>query len=447
MSNISEPFQIAESYTPSRRRPVWASRLGGALAWLAAALLLLVLALAVLLLEGKPLLDPARKLSQREMADARSVLDFGLRSARQVGVTNAVNLNAEELDATVNYLLKQFVTGMAHFQLEADNFSFVATAQMVNLPWIPYLNMSISATTAGGRLAILGVRLGDANLPASWVRAGLAAAQRFSAVARFLTVADKAVKDIAVEPGRLRVVYGWDDESLSTMRDLILDITGKKRLRHYQARLVEVVGRPGAGRRMPLGDLLQPLFTLAKERSEERDPIEENRALLLVLSAYLSGHKTAPVLAAHYSAIPAQQRTVLLNNRLDLAKHFIISAALAASANSTLADLAGLAKEIDDSHGGSGFNFQDLAADMAGQRFGQMAVASEKSARRLQRRLSHGAQDGLIMPEVRDLPENLDVAAFAKRYQSVGSPAFEMVERDIAQRLDAMSLYWRRSVE
>lgn len=422
----------------------WSPRvllLGRVLAWLLLAVFLAAMALALLLLESKPLLDPARKLSQREMAEARNVLDFGIRSVRRVDVTSVMSLQEEELDATVNYLLKQFVTGIAHFRLDSDRLFFVATARSADLPWFPYLNVSVAATTADGRLAIQGVRLGDANLPASWISAGLAVAQRFSSVAKFLAVADKAVKDITIEPGRLRVVYGLDNESLHTLRDLILDVTGKRRLRHYHARLAELVNRPGQGRRMVLGELLQPLFALAKERSEDRDPIEENRALLLVVSAYLSGHKTAPVLAAHYSTATTEQRTVLLNSRLDLAKHFIISAALAATANGPFADLAGLAKEIDDSHGGSGFNFQDLAADMAGQRFGQLAVASEKSARRLQKHLSRGAMDSVIMPTVRDLPENLDAAAFASRYQFVGSPAFDLVEQDIIQRLDAMALY------
>ncbi|BBL71073.1 hypothetical protein [Methylogaea oryzae] len=412
----------------------------------AALLLLAAGVLAVLLLESTPLLDPARKLTHDEMVEARSVLDFGIRSARHLGVTNTVSLSNGELDATVNYLLQQFVTGVGHFRLEREGFTFIATARIPSVPVNIYLNAEITATTENDRLAIRRVRLGDANFPTAWVDAGLSAAQRFSAVAKFISVADKAVKEVTVEPDRLLLVYGWDSDTLHNMRDLILDITSKKRLRHYQARLTEVVnGWPVGNKRMALGDLLQPLFTLAMERSEERDPIEENRALLLVVSAYLSGHKSAPVLAAKYSAESTARRTVRLNNRLDLAKHFIISAALAASANSTFADMAGLAKEIDDSHGGSGFNFQDLAADMAGQRFGELAVLSEKSARRLQKRLSRNAADSIIMPVVRDLPENLDAETFASRYQAVGSPAFEEVEGDIQQRLDAMALYWQAS--
>ncbi|WP_054773286.1 hypothetical protein [Methylogaea oryzae] len=86
----------------------------------AALLLLAAGVLAVLLLESTPLLDPARKLTHDEMVEARSVLDFGIRSARHLGVTNTVSLSNGELDATVNYLLQQFVTGVGHFRLERE---------------------------------------------------------------------------------------------------------------------------------------------------------------------------------------------------------------------------------------------------------------------------------------------------------------------------------------
>ena len=46
-----------------------------------------------------------------------------------------------------------------------------------------------------------------------------------------------------------------------------------------------------------------------------------------------------------------------------------------------LSDVIGLYKEIEDSRGGSGFSFNDIAADRAGTRFGEKAVASEDSAR------------------------------------------------------------------
>ena len=86
---------------------------------------------------------------------------------------------------------------------------------------------------------------------------------------------------------------------------------------------------------------------------------------------------------------PARQ-TVTLDGRDDFAKHFMVSAAIAAYADTALSDAIGLYKEIEDSRIGSGFSFNDIAADRAGTKFGEKAVVSEASAQQLQRRVAQG---------------------------------------------------------
>ena len=81
----------------------------------------------------------------------------------------------------------------------------------------------------------------------------------------------------------------------------------------------------------------------------------------------------------------AASRGLTMAGRGDLAQHFTVSAAVSAAAGAALADFIGLYKEIDDARRGSGFSFADLAADRAGTRLGQLATATEESARRLQR--------------------------------------------------------------
>ena len=56
---------------------------------------------------------------------------------------------------------------------------------------------------------------------------------------------------------------------------------------------------------------------------------------------------------------------MLLAGRQDLAKHFAISAAISAHSGAPLADAIGLYKELEDARGGSGFSFDDLAAEPA----------------------------------------------------------------------------------
>jgi hypothetical protein len=89
--------------------------------------------------------------------------------------------------------------------------------------------------------------------------------------------------------------------------------------------------------------------------------------------------------------VAAGTHQALLNRHDDFPKHFIISAALAATAGGSLSDAVGVYKEIEDSRGGSGFSFNDIAAD----RVGVHAAA----------RLRAGIGEKDIMPMTDDLPE------------------------------------------
>ena len=132
------------------------------------------------------------------------------------------------------------------------------------------------------------------------------------------------------------------------------------------------------------------------------------------------------------------QRTVTLDGRDDFPKHFLISAAIAAEAGSPLADAIGLYKEVEDSRGGSGFSFNDIAADRAGTRFGELAV---KAPRKLQAALAAGVRERDFMPNVSDLPEFMPEAEFKTRYGGIGAPAYQKMMADIEARIDATSLF------
>jgi hypothetical protein len=134
-------------------------------------------------------------------------------------------------------------------------------------------------------------------------------------------------------------------------------------------------------------------------------------------------------------------RTVTLNGRTDFPQHFTVSAALAAHAGAPLSDAIGLYKEVDDSRQGSGFSFNDIAADRAGTRFGEIATQSPASARGLQRRVKMGIRESDLMPETADLPEFMPEAEFKRRYGGIGAPSYQRMMQDIERRVAACRLY------
>ena len=188
-------------------------------------------------------------------------------------------------------------------------------------------------------------------------------------------------------------------------------------------------------------DMLGPLLALAAERSNGASAVEETRAAIL-MAALASVGKQADILIPDAKTWPQlARRTVLLDGRDDFAKHFLVSAAIAAYAGTVVADAVGLYKEVEDSRGGSGFSFNDIAADRAGTRFGELATASEASARALQARMAAGLSDRDVIPETRDLPEFLPEAEFVRRFGGIGAPAYREMIDEIERRVAALPLY------
>jgi hypothetical protein len=408
-------------------------------AWGMAVIFLFLTVLAALILQRTPLVDIDRALTREEIAQARAVLHTGLHVASEDGELNRLELSEDEINATANYLVAQTGDRRASFRFEENALHVSASRRVPNVRPELFLNFQAHAEGDGNRLAVRQVRIGDLPLPVGLVESVLRLGGRYWTPARLYGLADQSVESLIVRRGQLAVDYRWDAESRTKVRRMMAEITSKRRLKRYQAELNAVLRSEELAARPTLGQLLQPLAALARKRSREHDPIEENRALFLVLSTYLSGKSNANALAFGVKDLP--RRTVVLRNRLDLAKHFSISAALASAGDDALADAAGLVKEVSDSHGGSGFNFQDLAADIAGARLGELAVASRKSAKKLQKRLALDAGDEVLLPDIRDLPERLDQEEFRRRFDGVGSPAFVALTHHIKERVNDLPLY------
>ena len=130
-----------------------------------------------------------------------------------------------------------------------------------------------------------------------------------------------------------------------------------------------------------------------------------------------------------------------LIKRHDLAQHFLVSAAIAVSAGSGLANLVGLFKEMDDSRGGSGFSFADLIADRAGVKLGEIAIASSNQAILLQRQMQKPVHEFDFMPRVDQLPEGIMELEFKRKYRDLDSATYRIVNTEIEHRIAACLIY------
>ena len=139
---------------------------------------------------------------------------------------------------------------------------------------------------------------------------------------------------------------------------------------------------------------------------------------------YLTGG-TVPDTSA-CGTVPALQ----LDGRMDLAKHWTISAALAARVDAD-ADAIGVWKEIADSDGGgSGFSYFDLAADMSGVHVGR-ALRSEETRSAAIAMLAEITDEDLLPVHDLRLQEGLSEAEFLHRYGGLEGERHKAVTRSI----------------
>jgi len=247
------------------------------------------------------------------------------------------------------------------------------------------------------------------------------------------------IERVTLTHGRMSVSYRIDPNAVARLRAALVAPADQQRLRAYTERLATVT-QGIEGTASSLAGLLSPMFALAAERSAAGgDAVAENRAALLSLTFFANDRPLGQMVPAAYHWPRPQPLTVTLRQRQDFALHFLISAVLAAEAGTPLADAVGLWKELADARrGGSGFSFNDLAADRAGTRFGELAL---RDAVALQARIAAGVSDADLMPQVSDLPEGLPEAEFVARYGGVGGAGYSRLLADIEARIDGLPMF------
>jgi hypothetical protein len=388
--------------------------------------------------QDTPLIARKADISVGDIERAKHMLKkHDPRNARS-GTLRAIVISQQDADLALNYAASQLRRASTRIVLQPGAALVQASLEVPQSPFGPWLNVDAALRETGALPAFDHLRIG--SLPVPGVLADLAIgrlAAHLNATAEG-RLANDVVKSVRFAEGQVQVVYEWRDDIPDRLRATLVPAADQERLKLYSDRLVEVVERAGPARSVSLSQLLTPMFALAKQRSGAGDAARENRAAIVTLAFYANGRGLSAIIPeARAWRRPAPLR-VTLNGRDDFTQHFMISAALAAEAGSPLADAIGLYKEVQDSRGGSGFSFGDLAADRAGTRFGALAV---KAPPKLQAALAAGAKERDFMPAVSDLPEYMQEAEFKKRYGGIGAPGYNRMVADIDARVAAGAIF------
>jgi len=408
-------------------------------------LLLLILALplaligaAFLIIETQPTVSRAAEVTPGSIERAKRILDQNDPRKLKSGARRTVVISQGDLDLAANYMAQQYTGSSARVALKNRAVELSASRSLPMIPMGLFVNLNAVLVEDGSGLSWQYLRIGRLSLPpqiAQWLFwRGFDLA--FGSVD--LNAFAQVVTQIRVDQRRIALTYEWQADLPDQLRAALIPPEEQDRLKAYQGRLAEVT-RTLKSKNVSMIELLAPLLKFAAERSDKNPPAE-NRAAILILSIYITGESLDKVLPVAKNWPRPAKHDVLLSKRDDFAKHFIVSAALAANAGSPLADAVGVYKEMADSRGGSGFSFNDIAADRAGTRFGEYAARSA-SARRLRQKLAAGLSENDLMPDTTDLPEYMQEAEFKRVFGGFDGPEYKLMMAEIERRIAALPLY------
>jgi uncharacterized protein YfiM (DUF2279 family) len=392
-----------------------------------------------LAVESAPTINRAAEVTPASIERAKRILDQNNPRKLRPGARRTISVSEKDLDDAANYLARQYAGGGARIDLQRGSARLGASLRVPALPLAIYVNLQSELAESASLPRIDSLRIGQLPVPgwlAQWMIPRLLGAVIDEPDLRSFR---DAIKKISIADDRVALTYEWQADLPDKLRTVLLPADDQERLRLYQQLLVEIT-KSLKTPSLSLTEFAVPLFTLAAERSKTGDAVAENRAAILLLALYVNGRDLSGIVPGAKTWPRPQRHGVLLNGRADLAKHFIVSAALAAKAGGPISDAVGLYKELADAREGSGFSFNDLAADRAGTRFGEYA-ADAASARKLPQRLGVGITERDLMPATEDLPEFMPEREFIRRFGGVGAPAYNNMMAEIERRVAALPLY------
>lgn len=362
------------------------------------------------------------------------------RRAR-AGVLRTLRIGADDLTLMARYAAARRGAGGVKIALGPGTLHAWVSAGLPANPVARFVNLEIDLRETATLPTIERMRVGRVPVPAWLARYALARALARIEAAPAGDVAHDVVRRVAIDAMAVTVEYRWRDDLPAVLARALVSEDEVARLRAWQARLVQAVADPALGRRIALSDLMTRLARAGEGANGSADPAADNRALLITLAFYVNGKGVAAVVPAAAQWPRAETRKVTLAGRDDLALHFAISAAIAATAGGPLADAIGLYKEIDDARHGSGFSFVDALADRSGTLLGECAVGPARTARELKARLATGVVEAELLPPFADLPEGLSAAEFERGYGGMQGARTRALLAEIERRLARLALY------
>ncbi|MFT7560987.1 MAG: hypothetical protein ACI93R_002912 [Flavobacteriales bacterium] len=191
-----------------------------------------------------------------------------------------------------------------------------------------------------------------------------------------------------------------------------------------------------------LNTYLNYLFLEISLKSDIKSLSEEQKSALLALTLFSDSSRLHLLIPSDAKLASQHDRSLLLQGRSDLTKHFLISASIKIISNDIASDSIGVAKEtLDSSTGGSGFSFKDLAADRAGIRLAELVINKPEALQTHIESTGFTLTNANLLPSINGLEEGLNEKEFRNKYTNTESAEYKDVIKLIDIIIESNDLY------
>lgn len=383
-------------------------------------------------------------LNTNDINRAKKLLHEGAKTKPdEVGT---IELSQADLNLAANYLLNRYTQSAVKIELKNKAIRFTVTISLPNKSLFgqQYINISfkLGNDNPTDRPKLTKFKAGALLLPAKLAAFVIDTIIQNTHLNNYFILATRPLKSVDINEQRVIISYYSSHETRMHAGNMLTHSTEAPNLSIYQQKINEIINQHDPAWRLSLADLLKTTFQLALQRSTIETAINENKLAIMAVNNYVNHKEVKAFLtpsitkSAHKLYYPT-----FLYKRTDLAQHFMGSAAITASLSGEVAKVMGEEKELSDAQGGSGFSFIDLMADKAGTKFGEMAISSPENARKTQKIMADIKNYSEFMPDPTDLPEHMNEAEFKSKYQSLESPVYKELSKEIDHRFTKIPLY------
>ncbi len=378
------------------------------------------------------------------------------RTLKQNNHLSEISVSQHEVNGLTALLNRAFPQVKSDVRL-SNNGAEAAISIALPLPrFIRFLNVNTSILPSEEGLLIDTVSIGDISLSGEVFLSVVRIAVDFFVQEKLADMALAMVSSVDINEQRIvtklnksALSINNHESMLIALRDDLAFFGDVETISFYYQQLSNFASQQN--HHSSIATFIGYLFEQAKVQtniSANAQAVNENQAAMMALVIYFGADKFE-LLVGDIIIRERQQliirnrmrRSVTLQGRVDLQKHFIYSMALQLFSTHGASDAIGEFKEfLDTNKGGSGFSFADLQADRAGTRLAMVVTKSEQQAKQAQFLLSN-VTDQQLLPSIKGLQEGLTEASFNKQFNNVKSTNYQQTIIEIDNRLKALEVY------